>query len=122
MPEPEPHEPKTYAFQNAPRCGAKTRAGTPCQNPAMRGRTRCRFHGGASTGPSESGRETLRKLKTTHGGYSKPAQRVRAGMRQLAERLDAGMTDAALMAQIEADLQCLHDLVASHKRAEAVRG
>src|SRR5262245_59208905 len=39
----------------APRCGAKTRRGSPCQAPAMRnakGRyTRCRLHGGASTGP-----------------------------------------------------------------------
>jgi hypothetical protein len=26
----------------APRCGAKTRAGTPCQCPAIRGRLRCR--------------------------------------------------------------------------------
>jgi hypothetical protein len=32
------------------RCGAKTRAGTPCRCPAIRGRTRCRIHGGLSTG------------------------------------------------------------------------
>jgi hypothetical protein len=34
----------------APRCGAKTRAGTPCQCPAIRGRLRCRIHGGLSPG------------------------------------------------------------------------
>ena len=34
----------------APRCGARNRAGTPCQCPAMRGRNRCRLHGGRSTG------------------------------------------------------------------------
>jgi hypothetical protein len=34
----------------APRCGAKTRAGSPCQCPAIRGRNRCRLHGGRSTG------------------------------------------------------------------------
>ena len=34
----------------APRCGAKTRKGTPCKGPAMRN-GRCRMHGGASTGP-----------------------------------------------------------------------
>jgi len=34
----------------APRCGAKTRAGTPCQSPAIRGRARCRIHGGLSSG------------------------------------------------------------------------
>jgi hypothetical protein len=40
----------------APRCGAKTRRGTPCQCPAIRGRTRCRLHGGRSPGaPTGSG-------------------------------------------------------------------
>jgi hypothetical protein len=29
-------------------CGAKTRAGTPCQIPPVNGRTRCRLHGGAT--------------------------------------------------------------------------
>ena len=31
----------------SPRCGAKTRAGTPCRAPAVRGKARCRMHGGA---------------------------------------------------------------------------
>lgn len=30
------------------RCLAKTRRGTPCQKPAIRGRTRCQLHGGHS--------------------------------------------------------------------------
>ena len=34
----------------AVRCGAKTRAGSPCQCPAMKGRMRCRLHGGLSPG------------------------------------------------------------------------
>jgi hypothetical protein len=34
---------------SAPRCGARTRAGTPCRAPAMKN-GRCRMHGGASTG------------------------------------------------------------------------
>ena len=35
------------------RCGAKTRFGTPCQNFPVRSRlaTRCKLHGGLSTGP-----------------------------------------------------------------------
>jgi hypothetical protein len=36
--------------RRAPKCGAKTRVGTPCRRPAMRGRTRCRLHGGLSPG------------------------------------------------------------------------
>ena len=35
----------------APRCGAKTRAGTPCQSPAMKN-GRCRMHGGKCRGPT----------------------------------------------------------------------
>jgi hypothetical protein len=31
-------------------CGARTRAGTPCQRPTVRGRSRCRLHGGLSPG------------------------------------------------------------------------
>jgi hypothetical protein len=34
----------------ADRCGAKTRTGGTCQCPAIRGRARCRIHGGLSTG------------------------------------------------------------------------
>jgi hypothetical protein len=34
----------------APRCCAKTRAGGACQCPAIRGRKRCRLHGGRSPG------------------------------------------------------------------------
>jgi hypothetical protein len=33
-----------------PRCGARTPTGTACQRPAIRGRGRCRLHGGLSTG------------------------------------------------------------------------
>jgi hypothetical protein len=32
------------------RCGAKTRAGSPCQCPAIKNRKRCRLHGGLSPG------------------------------------------------------------------------
>ncbi len=31
----------------APRCGARTRAGHSCAAPAVKGRARCRMHGGA---------------------------------------------------------------------------
>jgi hypothetical protein len=36
------------------RCGAKTRAGGACQCPAIRGRNRCRLHGGRSPGAPTS--------------------------------------------------------------------
>jgi hypothetical protein len=37
-------------MRDAPRCGARTRAGGQCQCPAIRGRKRCRIHGGLSPG------------------------------------------------------------------------
>ena len=39
----------------APRCGARTRAGGACQCPAIRDRSRCRLHGGRSTGAPKGG-------------------------------------------------------------------
>lgn len=54
----------------APRCGAKTRRGTPCRAPAM-ANGRCRMHGGKSTGPrTPEGLERSRKANWKHGYYS----------------------------------------------------
>jgi hypothetical protein len=36
--------------KHRPRCGAKTRAGGSCLVRVERGKARCRFHGGLSTG------------------------------------------------------------------------
>lgn len=41
---------KLSHLSHAPRCGARTRAGTPCQSPAILGGKRCRLHGGLSPG------------------------------------------------------------------------
>ena len=38
-------------LRRPPQCGAMTRKGTPCKCLAVPGRTRCKLHGGASTGP-----------------------------------------------------------------------
>jgi hypothetical protein len=57
-------------WDNAPRCGAKTRAGTPCRSAAMKN-GRCRMHGGKSTGPrTEEGKARIRASRTIHGRYS----------------------------------------------------
>lgn len=54
----------------APRCGAKTRRGTPCQSPGM-ANGRCRMHGGGSTGPRTlEGLARLRAAVTRHGRYT----------------------------------------------------
>ena len=54
------------------RCGAKTRAGTPCQNPAIKERSRCKLHGGKSTGPrTPEGKERSIAAHWRHGRRSK---------------------------------------------------
>jgi hypothetical protein len=61
-------------FLAAPRCGARTRAGGTCLQPAMPN-GRCRFHGGKSTGArTEAGRARLRQIHTTHGCYGQEEQ------------------------------------------------
>jgi hypothetical protein len=70
-------------FTKAPRCGAKTRKGNPCPQPAMKN-GRCRFHGGKSTGPrTPEGLERMRRGKTNHGFYSAEAQAFRRRTRKL---------------------------------------
>ncbi len=69
---------------SAPRCGAKTRAGGICRAPAMCNQhgkyTRCRMHGGASTGPrTPEGRERCAKAQWKHGRRSKQFRAERQG-------------------------------------------
>jgi len=51
-------------FTKAPRCGAKTRQGTPCQCPAMTN-GRCRLRGGKSTGAPKGNKNALKTGKHT---------------------------------------------------------
>ena len=54
------------------RCGAKTRAGGACQNPAIGGRNRCALHGGLSTGPrTPEGKARSIAAHTKHGRRSR---------------------------------------------------
>ncbi|MFH1974657.1 MAG: HGGxSTG domain-containing protein [Pseudomonadota bacterium] len=73
--EGQPHE--QYAFLRSPRCGAKTRSGTPCKSPAMTN-GRCRLHGGKSTGPPKGNQNAFK-----HGLYSRDAIERRRYIRQL---------------------------------------
>jgi hypothetical protein len=50
------------------RCGAKTRSGEPCRKAAMKGRARCRNHGGCATGPrTAEGRARIAAAQLKHG-------------------------------------------------------
>ena len=52
----------------ANRCLASTRTGTPCQSPAVRGKRRCRMHGGALGSGAPTG---VRNGAYKHGESSK---------------------------------------------------
>ncbi|MEZ5720982.1 MAG: helix-turn-helix transcriptional regulator [Paracoccaceae bacterium] len=50
--------------RSAKTCGARTRKGTPCRTKALPGKTRCKFHGGLSTGArTPEGIERIREAQ-----------------------------------------------------------
>ena len=62
----------------AQRCGARarTRGNQPCRAPALKGKQRCRMHGGRSTGPrTPEGRERSKRARWKHGSYSVETER-----------------------------------------------
>ena len=61
-------EKKHYAFDNAPRCGARTKRynGRPCRSPAVRGKKRCRIHGGGKgSGAKQNNKNALKHGQST---------------------------------------------------------
>ena len=60
------------------RCTAKSkRTHKQCGAPAIRGKTKCKFHGGRSTGPkTDEGRARCAQAKTIHGQETR-AKRLR---------------------------------------------
>ena len=76
-------------FLAAPRCGARTRAGGCCRQPAMRN-GRCRMHGGLSTGPRTAvGRARCAAARRTHGFYSAETTALRRAAAAHGRRLRA---------------------------------
>jgi hypothetical protein len=73
-----------FLIRSAPACGAKTRAGHPCRQAAVRGRARCRMHGGAkgSGGP----RATVTAISSTGSIRARPkrtAERCEQKIREI---------------------------------------
>ena len=81
----------------APRCGARTRLGCPCLAPALRGKLRCRMHGGGSTGPrTAEGMQRLRAARTIHGACSAEAHLHHRAVVSLRRRSQVLLDAAAL--------------------------
>ena len=51
------------------RCGARTRRGVGCRSPAVRGKKRCRMHGGAQGSGAPPANQNARK----HGLFTRSA-------------------------------------------------
>jgi hypothetical protein len=68
----------------APRCGARTRSGAPCRAPAVRGRRRCRMHGGAKGSGAPKGE---RNGNYKHGHFTQEAVELRRQIRALAAQM-----------------------------------
>jgi hypothetical protein len=70
----------------ARRCGAKTRAGHPCRQAAVRDRSRCRMHGGAkgSGGPQGDCNGNFK-----HGLHTREAKAIRRVMRTKVREIKA---------------------------------
>jgi hypothetical protein len=76
-------------FLAAPRCGARTRSGKCCRQPAMKN-GRCRMHGGLSTGPcTAEGRARCAAARRTHGFYSAEMVALRRAGTAYCRRVDA---------------------------------
>jgi hypothetical protein len=76
-------------FLAAPRCGAQTRAGGCCRQPAMKN-GRCRMHGGPSTGPrTAEGRARCAGARLKHGFYSAEMVALRRSAAAHCRRMDA---------------------------------
>lgn len=69
----------SYAFHRSPRCGAKTKRnnGAPCRSPAVRGKTRCRIHGGAKGSGGQLGNANAFKHGLTSGSAKELKKMIR---------------------------------------------
>ena len=69
----------TRAMAASPRCGASTRGGLACRAPAVRGKLRCRMHGGApGTGAPWGNRNAYK-----HGAFTQERIAERRAIREL---------------------------------------
>lgn len=63
------HARNTGPMQASRRCGAKARSGEACRSPAVRGKWRCRMHGGVVKSGAPKGNRNAR----THGRFTQVA-------------------------------------------------
>jgi glucans biosynthesis protein len=62
----------------AQRCGARTPSGARCRAPAIRGKQRCRMHGGKNPGVPKGNRNPMK-----HGGYTSASIQQKRDLRDI---------------------------------------
>jgi hypothetical protein len=83
-------------LQSAPRCGARTRRGSPCAAPAVRGRRRCRMHGGGVGSGAPRGNKNALK----NGRFTREALEQRSSVNRL---IRAGLEVLALLEEEDSE-------------------
>lgn len=82
-------KPENDPMEAGRHCGAKTRGGATCRRFPLKGKTRCKLHGGASTNQAKAGNTIALK----HGLYS---DAIRDDEIDLWERIEIGSLDDEL--------------------------
>lgn len=72
------HTRNTGPMLASPRCGARTRAGGACRSPAVRGKQRCRMHGGAPGSGAPRENQNARKQGLFSGNAVEERRAIRA--------------------------------------------
>ena len=74
------------------RCCTRTRHGTECQKPPLRGKKRCRLHGGLSPEPrTAEGRARIAEAHYRHGRRAKKFVEMRARIWKELREIEARM-------------------------------
>ena len=86
---PGNHPRNTGPMLDSPRCGARTRNGTPCQSPAVSGKARCRMHGGAMGSGAPRGNSNALK----HGMYTRAALEEQKALRSMIRQMEESLLE-----------------------------
>ncbi|WFU34880.1 HGGxSTG domain-containing protein [Bradyrhizobium brasilense] len=70
------------------RCGARTRGGGSCRAPAVRGKTRCRMHGGAKGSGAPRANRNARKHGRFTGDAIAERRQIRSLLREVRKMLE----------------------------------
>jgi hypothetical protein len=83
------HKRNTEPMLSSPRCGARNRRGGFCRSPAVKGKRRCRMHGGALGSGAPVGNKNALK----HGGFTREKKAERRRVQELLRQSRKALAD-----------------------------